>query len=54
MSGTRAPQFWVLAGPNGAGKSTLADLYGLTARLPVISPDTIAAIGKVNPLASGR
>lgn len=54
MSGTRAPQFWVFAGPNGAGKSTLADLYGLTTRLPVVSPDAIAATEKVNPLASGR
>lgn len=48
------PQLWVMAGPNGAGKSSLAALYGLTVRLPVISPDTLALIENLKPLAAGR
>ena len=48
------PYLWVVAGPNGAGKSTIAARHGLASRIPVISPDTIAAIEGVSPLEAGK
>lgn len=47
------PQLWVVAGPNGVGKTTLADRW-LAPRIPVISPDTLAAGGNLKPIQAGR
>lgn len=47
------PVLWVVGGPNGAGKSTLADRH-LGPRMPVVSPDTIAAVTGVTPLEAGK
>lgn len=47
------PQLWIVAGPNGAGKTTLADCW-LSGRIPVISPDAIAALHGVSPIQAGR
>lgn len=47
------PQLWVIAGPNGAGKTTLADRL-VADRIPVVSPDTIAAEQGVTPMQAGR
>ena len=47
------PQLWLVAGPNGAGKSTLANRQ-LASRIPVISPDTIAATSGLSPLQAGK
>jgi len=47
------PQLWMIAGPNGAGKTTIADLW-LASRMPVISPDNLAATQKISPIQAGR
>ncbi|EQD78397.1 hypothetical protein B1A_02276, partial [mine drainage metagenome] len=47
------PQLWIVAGPNGAGKTTIADLW-LTSRIPVISPDNLAATHGISPMQAGR
>lgn len=47
------PQLWIVAGPNGAGKSTVADRW-LSPRIPVVSPDTIAAKGRLSPIEARR
>lgn len=47
------PQFWIVAGPNGAGKTTIADRW-LAARIPVVSPDAIAASRGLNPIQAGK
>ena len=46
-------QLWIVAGPNGAGKTTLADRW-LAPRIPVVSPDAIAASTQANPIQAGR
>ena len=46
-------QLWIVAGPNGAGKTTLADRW-LAQRIPVVSPDAIAATLNLPPLHAGR
>ncbi len=46
-------QLWVIAGPNGAGKTTLADRW-LAHRIPVVSPDTLAASNGLSPIQAGR
>ncbi|WP_454724687.1 MULTISPECIES: AAA family ATPase [Cupriavidus] len=46
-------QLWVIAGPNGSGKTTVADRW-FAGRIPVISPDSIAAEHKVSPVEAGR
>lgn len=46
-------QLWIVAGPNGAGKTTLADRW-LAHRVPVVSPDAIAASLNLTPLQAGR
>ena len=46
-------QLWIVAGPNGAGKTTLADRW-LAQRIPVVSPDAIAASHNLQPLQAGR
>lgn len=46
-------QLWIVAGPNGAGKTTLADRW-LAPRIPVVSPDAIAAFNGVSPIQAGR
>lgn len=47
------PQLWIVAGPNGAGKTTIADLW-LASRIPVISPDNLAAIHGLSPMQAGK
>jgi predicted ABC-type ATPase len=47
------PQLWIVAGPNGAGKTTIADLW-LASRIPVISPDNLAATQGISPMQAGR
>jgi predicted ABC-type ATPase len=47
------PQIWIVAGPNGAGKTTVTDRW-FTPRIPVVSPDTLAFLQKLNPLQAGR
>jgi predicted ABC-type ATPase len=47
------PQLWIVAGPNGAGKSTVAERW-LAPRIPVISPDTIAAQQNLTPMQAGK
>ncbi len=47
------PQLWIVAGPNGAGKTTVADRW-LSPRIPVVSPDTIAALEGVSPVQAGK
>ncbi len=47
------PQLWVVAGPNGAGKTTIAERW-LSSRIPVISPDNLAAIHGLSPIQAGR
>ena len=47
------PQFWVIAGPNGAGKTTVADRW-LAPRIPVVSPDSIAAGHGLSPIQAGK
>ncbi|MBW8067788.1 MAG: AAA family ATPase [Ferrovum sp.] len=47
------PQFWVVAGPNGAGKTTVADRW-LAPRIPVVSPDSIAASHGLSPIQAGK
>jgi predicted ABC-type ATPase len=47
------PQLWVVAGPNGAGKTTIADRW-LSPRIPVVSPDALAAEGDLSPIRAGR
>ncbi|WP_370564693.1 AAA family ATPase [Cupriavidus sp. UME77] len=47
------PQLWVIAGPNGAGKTTVADRW-FASRIPVVSPDSIAAELVVSPIEAGR
>jgi len=47
------PQFWIVAGPNGVGKTTFADRY-LAPRIPVVSPDAIAARHGAGPIQAGR
>lgn len=39
------PQLWIVAGPNGAGKTTIVDRW-LAPRIPVVSPDAIAALSQ--------
>lgn len=46
-------QLWIVAGPNGAGKTTLADRW-LAHRVPVVSPDAIAASLNITPFQAGR
>ncbi|WP_420994734.1 AAA family ATPase [Cupriavidus sp. 30B13] len=46
-------QLWVIAGPNGSGKTTVADRW-FAGRIPVISPDSIAAQQHVSPVEAGR
>lgn len=41
---TARPQLWVFAGPNGAGKTTLVERFGIAGRMPIVNPDTIAAV----------
>lgn len=47
------PHLWIVGGPNGAGKSTLADRW-LAPRLPVVSPDAIAARDRVSAIEAAR
>lgn len=47
------PQLWVIAGPNGSGKTTVADRW-FANRIPVISPDSIAAESGTTPIAAGK
>lgn len=47
------PQLWIIAGPNGAGKTTVADRWPAP-RIPVISPDTIAAAQGCSPIQAGK
>lgn len=47
------PQLWIIAGPNGAGKTTLADRWFAT-RIPVISPDSIAATQGLSAMQSAK
>ncbi|MEC4682069.1 MAG: AAA family ATPase [Nitrospirota bacterium] len=47
------PQLWIVAGPNGAGKTTIAERW-LASRIPVISPDTLAAIHNLSPIQAGK
>jgi len=47
------PQLWIVAGPNGAGKTTIADLW-LASRIPVISPDNLAATQGISPMQAGK
>ena len=47
------PQLWIVAGPNGAGKTTIAERW-LASRIPVISPDNLAAIHGLSPMQAGR
>lgn len=47
------PQFWIVAGPNGAGKTTIADRW-LATRIPVVSPDAIAASRAQSPIQAGK
>lgn len=47
------PQLWMIAGPNGAGKTTLADRW-FTTRIPVISPDSIAAEQGLSAVQSAK
>lgn len=47
------PQLWIVAGPNGAGKTTIADRW-LAPRIPVVSPDTIAALNQLSPIQAGK
>ena len=47
------PQLWIVAGPNGAGKTTVADRW-LAPRIPVVSPDAIAAQESVSPVQAGK
>lgn len=46
-------QLWIIAGPNGAGKTTLADRW-FAHRIPVVSPDAIAASLNLTPVQAGR
>jgi len=46
-------QLWIVAGPNGAGKTTFADRW-LAHRIPVVSPDAIAASLNLTPIQAGR
>lgn len=47
------PQLWIVAGPNGAGKTTIADLW-LASRIPVVSPDNLAATQGISPIQAGK
>lgn len=47
------PQLWIVAGPNGAGKTTIADLW-LASRIPVVSPDNLAATQGISPMQAGK
>lgn len=47
------PQLWIVAGPNGAGKTTVADRW-LSPRIPVVSPDALAAEEGLSPIQAGR
>lgn len=47
------PQLWIVAGPNGAGKTTVADRW-LAPRIPVVSPDSIAAGHGLSPIQAGK
>lgn len=47
------PQLWIVAGPNGAGKTTVADRW-LAPRIPVVSPDTLAAQRHLTPIQAGK
>ncbi|MFZ4537519.1 AAA family ATPase [Propionivibrio sp.] len=47
------PQLWIVAGPNGAGKTTIADRW-LAPRIPVVSPDAIAALKQLSPIQAGK
>ncbi len=47
------PQLWVIAGPNGSGKTTVADRW-FASRIPVVSPDSIAAELAVSPVEAGK
>ena len=47
------PQFWIVAGPNGAGKTTVADRW-LALRIPVVSPDSIAAEQGLSPIRAAK
>lgn len=47
------PQLWIVAGPNGAGKTTVADRW-LAPRIPVVSPDTLAAQRNISPIQAGK
>jgi len=46
-------QLWIVAGPNGAGKTTIADRW-LAPRIPVVSPDAIAASNHLSPIQAGK
>jgi len=47
------PQLWVIGGPNGAGKTTVADRW-FADRIPVVSPDSIAARLGVSAVQAGK
>lgn len=47
------PQLWIVAGPNGAGKTTVADRW-LAPRIPVVSPDALAAQHGLRPIQAGK
>jgi predicted ABC-type ATPase len=47
------PQLWIVAGPNGAGKTTVADRW-LASRIPVVSPDSIAAERGLSPIQAAK
>ncbi|MCG5261269.1 zeta toxin family protein [Cupriavidus gilardii] len=47
------PQLWVIGGPNGAGKTTVADRW-FADRIPVVSPDSIAARRGVTAVQAGK
>jgi predicted ABC-type ATPase len=47
------PQLWIVAGPNGAGKTTVADRW-LASRIPVVSPDSIAAEQGLSPIQAAK
>lgn len=43
----------MIAGPNGAGKTTIADRW-FASRIPVVSPDSIAAAQGVSAVEAGK
>jgi predicted ABC-type ATPase len=47
------PQLWAVGGPNGSGKTTFADRW-LAGRIPVVSPDSIAAERGLQALEAGK